>query len=310
MNQAISTHHDAEKSLILIIDDSVDNIRLLSGMLKGQGQIIFAMNGDAGIELARQRQPQLILLDVEMPDMDGYQVCRKLKADPETRSSAVIFVTAHASMSSEIEALEAGGLDFITKPLNPPVVRARVHTHLTLQRHTAALEHLANRDGLTGLYNRRYFDQQLEREFDRHKRQRLSLGIAFIDLDHFKAFNDGYGHAEGDTCLKTVAEAISTATRRPGEVAARYGGEEFVCVLPYTTIEGMQNYGEWICSRVRELNLVHGYSPTSSYVTISIGLTAEVPPESGTTQKMMANADRALYEAKSAGRNCSKIVVS
>ena len=151
-----------QRSLILIIDDSVDTIRLLSGMLKDQGQILFATSGAEGIQLAHQRQPQLVLLDVGMPEMDGYEVCRQLKGDLDTQDSAILFVTAQSDMASEIEALDAGAVDFITKPLNPPVVRARVRTHLKLQRTSAELMQLANKDGLTGLFNRRYFDEQLE----------------------------------------------------------------------------------------------------------------------------------------------------
>lgn len=150
-------------SLILIIDDSPDAIRLLGGMLKDLGQVIFSTDGETGIRLARQRQPQLILLDVDMPDANGFEVCRALTADPDTRDCAIMFVTAMASTKSEIKALAAGAVDFITKPLNPPVVRARVMTHLKLRQQSAALARLASRDGLTGLYNRRSMNEQLEK---------------------------------------------------------------------------------------------------------------------------------------------------
>ncbi|MES2354052.1 MAG: diguanylate cyclase [Pseudomonadota bacterium] len=296
-------------SLMLIIDDSVDNIRLLSGMLKDQGQILFATSGEAGIQLAQQRQPDLILLDVEMPHMNGYAVCRQLKADANTQRSAVIFVTAHTTAESEIEALEAGAVDFITKPLNPPVVRARVQTHLRLQHHSAALSKLAVRDSLTGLYNRRYFDDQLENEFKRHRRQQLPLGLALIDVDHFKMYNDGYGHQEGDICLGKVANAINSSTRRPGEIVARYGGEEFVVILPYATPEDAQKYGELICKRIQELNIAHAHSATAHNVTVSVGLTSAVPDDSNSTRQLIKAADDALYQAKFAGRNCSRLVL-
>lgn len=298
-----------EDKLILIVDDSVENIRILSNILKGQAQIIFATTGHDCLALARERHPQVVLMDIDMPDMNGYEVCRKLKLDPETQNSAVIFITAHSEMSSEVKALESGGVDFITKPLNPPVVRARVQTHLTLQQQSAALLRLANRDSLTGLYNRRFFDRQLEKEFERHGRQGLPLGLAFIDVDNFKAYNDGYGHVEGDKCLRTVAQAIDAASRRPGEIAARYGGEEFVTILPYTSPENMQKYGEWICVRIRELGLPHRYSTTGSNVTISVGVTSMIPGESKTIAQLIGNADQAVYKAKSAGRDCAKMVV-
>ncbi|HAT30020.1 MAG TPA: diguanylate cyclase response regulator [Janthinobacterium sp.] len=292
-----------QDSVILIIDDSVDAIRLLSGMLKDQGSMLFATSGAAGIELARQRRPQLILLDVEMQVMDGYEVCRRLKADSELQDCAIIFVTAHSTMESEIAALDAGAVDFITKPLNAPVVRARVRTQLKLQRATAALTRLANKDGLTGLFNRRYFDEQLEREFLRHKRQALPLSLAFIDIDCFKAYNDHYGHQRGDACLRIVAEAIAAATQRPAEIVARYGGEEFVVVLPYTTAQEAAKYGAHLCLHIAALALPHGHSPVAPHITISVGIASDVPADGHSAHTLLADADRALYLAKAGGRD-------
>lgn len=299
----------APNSTILIIDDSVDSIHLLSAMLKDQGQILFATNGPAGIRLAAQKQPDLILLDVTMPNMDGYEVCRALKSDPLTQRCAVIFVTASSNAESEISALEAGAVDFICKPFNQPVVRARVQTHLRLQIHSATLSRLANRDGLTGLFNRRYFDEQLEREFQRHKRQKLPLGLVFIDIDFFKTYNDGYGHLQGDACLCSVAQLIDSATRRPDEIVARYGGEEFIVILPYTSPKDAIAYAEWICRRVRDANLEHAYSSVAKHVTISVGATSAIAVDGDVSQMMTTAADEALYQAKAAGRNCSRMVL-
>ncbi|MFC5697998.1 diguanylate cyclase domain-containing protein [Pseudomonas sp. GCM10022186] len=293
----------AEANLILIIDDSADTIRLLSGMLKDQGQILFATSGEMGIELAQSRQPALILLDVEMTGMNGYEVCAALKADPATRDCAIIIVTAHTGMGSEIRALEAGAVDFITKPFNPPVVRARVQTHLRLQQQTSMMRQLANRDGLTGLYNRRCFDEVLTQEFERHRRQHLPLALALIDIDHFKAYNDHYGHPQGDVCLQRVATAIDTVARRPGELVARYGGEEFVIILPHSDAHGARKYGEQLCEVVRNLQLAHQASETAAMVTISVGVASLVPTVESTTLQLIALADQALYQAKVAGRN-------
>ncbi|MBT8765992.1 diguanylate cyclase domain-containing protein [Metapseudomonas boanensis] len=294
---------DAGSNLILIIDDSVDTIRLLSSMLKDQGKILFATNGETGIRLAQMQQPTLILLDVEMAGMNGYEVCAALKTDPTTQDCAVIIVTANTGMEHEIAALEAGAVDFITKPFNPPVVRARVQTHLRLQQHTAMMRQLANRDGLTGLYNRRYLDEVLSLEFERHRRQQLPLALAIIDVDHFKAYNDHYGHPQGDVCLQSVATAISTVARRPGERVARYGGEEFAVILPHTDAAGAERYGRWLCQLVRDLQIPHQSSATAPTVTISVGLAAVVPPVEGSAQQLIAAADQALYLAKTAGRN-------
>lgn len=300
---------DTGSNLILIIDDSVDTIRLLSSMLKDQGQILFATDGETGLRLAQLQQPSLILLDVEMSGMNGYEVCAALKSDPATRDCAVIIVTANTGMECEIQALEAGAVDFITKPFNPPVVRARVQTHLRLQQHTAMMRQLANRDGLTGLYNRRYLDEKLSQESERHRRQQLPLALAMIDVDHFKPYNDHYGHPEGDICLQRVATAISTAARRPGELVARYGGEEFAIVLPHTDAVAAAKFGEWICGLVRDLKIPHEHSAAAPVVTISVGLVSAIPPVPGSIQQMIAAADQALYQAKSDGRNRASIAV-
>ena len=240
---------------ILIIDDSVEMIRMLSSILKEQAEICFATNGEDGIIIAKELQPQVIILDIEMIGIDGYEVCRRLKEDPETTWISVIFVTAHNGMESEIQALNSGAVDFITKPLNPAVVQARVRTHLSLQIQSAALIQLSEHDALTGLYNRRYFDKVLEVEIQRHQRHGFSIGIAFIDIDCFKNFNDCYGHQAGDQCLTSVANAILASTLRPSEIVARYGGEEFVVILPYCSLEQVHQYGDRVCSRVVDLEI-------------------------------------------------------
>lgn len=293
----------ADPNLILIIDDSTDTIRLLSGILKDQCQILFATSGERGIELAQVHQPALILLDVEMAGLNGYQVCSALTNDPATKDCAVIIMTAHTGMDSEIKALEAGAVDFITKPFNPPVVRARVQTHLRLQHHTAMMRQLANRDGLTGLYNRRCFDETLTQEFERHRRQNLPLALALLDIDHFKSYNDHYGHPQGDVCLQRVATAIETSARRPGELVARYGGEEFVIILPHSDAHDARKFAERLCEVVRNLQLAHRTSETADVVTISVGVASLVPSVESTSLQLIALADQALYQAKAAGRN-------
>jgi len=165
------------------------------------------------------------------------------------------------------------------------------------------MRQLANRDGLTGLYNRRYLDEALPQEFERHRRQCLPVSLAIIDVDHFKAFNDHYGHQQGDLCLQRVATAIDTAARRPGELVARYGGEEFAVILPHTGAEEGQKYGDWLCAHIRSLQIAHGYSATASTVTISVGLASLVPAAQSSTYALIAAADHALYQAKAAGRD-------
>jgi diguanylate cyclase (GGDEF)-like protein len=291
-----------EQSSILIIDDSPTAIRLLADMLSDVAQITFATGGEAGLALARKNHPSLILLDVDMPLMDGYEVCHRLKADPDTCDIAVIFVTGESTMESEIRALNIGAVDFILKPLNQPVVRARVRTQLKLQQQAATLLRLANRDGLTGLFNRRYFDETVETEFQRLRRQKLPLGLAFIDIDHFKLFNDRFGHQQGDQCLKQVAQILNDATLRSGEFVARYGGEEFVAVLPHTTREQIIEYGDKLCRQIRNCSIIHPDSPVG-VVTISVGVTSQVPGSNTSVHALIEQADQAVYQSKTGGRN-------
>lgn len=299
----IPAHGEAEAaSTILIIDDNPDMIRMLCAIVQTEGEVLFATDGPGGLALARERCPALILLDVEMAGMDGYEVCRQLKADPLSAGCAIIFVTARLDMESEVRALDAGAVDFITKPLNPPVVLARVRTHLRLQRHGQAMARLAQRDGLTGLINRRHFVELAEVELQRHQRHRQSLGIAFIDIDFFKLYNDGYGHQAGDACLVAVAHSLQLAARRPGECVARFGGEEFVALLPYSAQPDVLAFGERCCSEVDKLRLPHAWQPGGGYVSVSIGVTAAVPGDGLELGTMLAAADAALYEAKRAGR--------
>ena len=291
------------RPLILIVDDSPESIRLLSGLILDKGDVLFATSGEAGLNLARQRRPDLILLDVEMPDLSGYEVCRRLKDDPDTRDIAVMIVTSHHSSAHEVQALESGAIDFLTKPLAPAVVRARVQTQLTLKSQADALHRQAMLDGLTGLYNRAYFHEHLELEWRRHQRQQVPLGFALLDVDHFKAFNDQYGHVAGDACLRRVAEALKASTRRPAEFVVRYGGEEFAIVMPNTPREEIGRFGEWICRQVQDLAIPHEGSSAAPVVTISAGLAVLVPTPDLTWSDLIERADRALYRAKQEGRN-------
>ncbi len=288
---------------ILIVDDTVTNIRVLSHILHKQGEIFFATSGQAAIAMARDKLPDLILLDVEMPGMDGYETCQILKADPLLALSPVIFVTSHSGTENELRALAAGGVDFISKPLNPPVVSARVKTHLTLKRQTDLLREQANLDGLTGISNRRIFDVKLDEECRRHRRYGVPLALAMIDVDRFKLYNDLHGHQEGDACLRQVAQTIRNCARRPGEIAARYGGEEFAVILPATELDAAYKFGTMLCQKIRNLALPHRGAPEGGIVTISVGVASLQPQDDEAGQNLVAAADMALYLAKSGGRN-------
>lgn len=296
--------------LILLIDDNPDSIRLLSGLVRDMATVIFATGGEAGLELARLRRPDLILLDVEMPGITGYDVCRALKQDPVTRSASVIIVTSHQSSFHEVSAFEAGAVDFLSKPLVPAVVQARVQTHLTLKRQSDTLQRMALLDGLTGIFNRSHLNEQLELEWRRHLRHQFTLGFVLVDIDHFKAFNDHYGHQEGDRCLREVAQVLAASCRRPGEFVARYGGEEFAIVLPNIKPAELVGFGEWICQQVRDQRIEHKQSATSAVVTISVGLSCLVPSGASSQEQLLSRADQALYQAKNEGRNRAKVASS
>lgn len=292
-----------KQSSILIVDDDIHLIRMMSQILKDFGRVLFATSGEKALEIAKEQKPDLILLDVEMTPMDGYEVCRRLKQDEACSNCAIIFMTANVGMDVEIACLDAGAVDFIAKPLNPPVVQARVRTHLRLQHNSAALESLAQHDAMTGLYNRGYFNQAIESEYRRLQRHQLPLGIALVDIDYFKNYNDSYGHLAGDATLTAVAQALELATKRPGELVARYGGEEFVVLLPQVDKTVLLQYGLMLCETVRALQIPHAASTCSHHITISVGLSLAIPSHDSSPGALLEQTDRALYQAKKNGRN-------
>lgn len=294
----------AEKEgTVLIIDDSVESIRLISAILSENIKLLFAIDGMSGIHLAEQQRPDLILLDVEMSEMNGYEVCSALKSDTRLCDIPVIFVTGNTGRDNEVAALDAGAVDFVLKPFNPPVLIARVRTHLRLQQQKVMLEQSTLKDGLTGLYNRRYFDVALERELSRHQRLGQPLTLAIVNIDNFKEYNDYYGHVDGDRCLQQVARCIQMSARRPGETAARYGGEEFSVILPHTNSDTAKRYAEHLCATIRTLNIPHLAFGTAAIVTISAGIVSEIPVQNFNVPVLIGAADAALYQAKLLGRN-------
>ena len=292
-----------ERPRILVVDDQPTNIQTLYQVLKGEYDVAMATDGSQAIELCQRRPPDLVLLDVVMPGIDGFEVCRRLKTDPATRDVPVIFVTARDSTEDETLGLEVGAVDFIAKPVNPPVVRARVRTHVALKRQADLLRSMAFNDGLTGVANRRWFDERLQVEWLRCRRNKLPLSLILLDLDHFKAYNDRYGHQAGDDCLRAVAAAMKARLGRPADLLARYGGEEFVCLLPETPIEGARAKADDLGRAVLELAMPHADSATGGVVTISRGVATASPAVDGAQNELLQHADEKLYVAKRAGRN-------
>lgn len=286
------------------MDDSPTSLRTLGEILSPDYDVLVATTGQAALEIARGPEPlDLILLDVMMPGLDGHAVCRALKEDERARLVPIIFVTALLGSEAEARGFDMGAVDYITKPLSAPVVRARVRTHVSLKRRSDLLERLAFLDGLTGIANRRQFDELLEREWRRLTRRVSPLSLLMVDIDHFKGLNDHYGHGYGDDCLRRVAGAIAEVARRSGDIAARYGGEEFVVLLPDTGLDGALTVAEKVRSGVEALRLPHASSPVAGHITVSVGVAGSIPRHRGSSQELVNLADRALYRAKSSGRN-------
>lgn len=297
---------------LLIVDDEPTNVQALANLLKDDYRIQVANHGEKALELLRRGRPQLpdlILLDIQMPGIDGYEVCLRVKEDPATSAIPIIFVTARDTASEEEHGLNLGAVDYITKPFSPAIVRARVRTHMSLKRKTDLLEQYALLDGLTGIPNRRHFDTQYENEVKRSLRARHPLSVIMMDIDHFKAFNDHYGHGAGDECLQKVAEAMRGVLHRPGDLVCRYGGEEFAALLPGTDWNGAQETAHRLREAVETAAIPHAHSSAGPVVTLSLGTATQDPvkeqeqdPDAARTA-LLQRADQALYAAKRAGRN-------
>nr|WP_293245822.1 diguanylate cyclase [Panacagrimonas sp.] len=289
---------------LLLVDDQPANIRLLHAVFAEDHDLFMATNGRDALRVCSEQRPDLVLLDLRMPGMNGLEVCRAMKADPALQEIPVIFVTGFSDPSAETEGLEAGAVDFIAKPVNPAVVRARVRTHLTLRGQSRMLQRLAYLDGLTGVTNRRGFDEMLAREWRVALRNESPLGLILMDVDHFKAYNDHYGHLKGDATLQWVAQTLATSLRRPADVLARYGGEEFACLLPHATVAQALQTAEYLRERIQEGAREHVASPVAPVITLSLGATARVPMAiDSDARALLADADALLYRAKQGGRN-------
>ncbi len=292
-----------QKGRILIVDDAMENIQILHQALQDEHDVLFAMSGAKALHIAQHQLPDLILLDAVMPGMDGYAVCAALRGADLTRDIPIIFVTALNSPEDETRALDAGAADFISKPVNAAVVRARVRTQLTVKRQSDALRALSLTDGLTGVSNRRAFDETLEVEWRRCARAQVPMALILVDIDHFKRFNDAYGHQAGDACLQQAGAAMRRSALRPQDLVARYGGEEFAILLPHEDLAGAEAVARRVLDEIAGLCIAHEHSPTASLVTVSMGVASLTPSERQEASILIKNADALLYRAKADGRN-------
>jgi diguanylate cyclase (GGDEF)-like protein len=289
---------------ILIVDDSPQNIKVLGTILKDEGyQINVAQNGKQALEIVEKVSPELILLDIMMPVLNGYETCRKLKENPEIRDIPIIFLSAKIEPEDVVTGFEIGGADYITKPFNASILLARVKTHITLMKKSKQLKDISQKDGLTLIANRRRFDEFLEMEWRRCMRNQCPLSLIMIDIDHFKAYNDFYGHLQGDNVLRKVAKTLEKFTQRPGDLTARYGGEEFAVILGDTDEKNSQELAWKMCRQIEKQQIPHEKSGVSDVVTASFGTAAVLPGKANSTSLLLELADKRLYEAKEQGRN-------
>lgn len=298
-----------EKAKILIIDDVPANVKILIDTLQSEYMTFSATNGEDALKIASSSIPDLVLLDIMMPGMNGYEVCRRLKADPLLKDIPVIFITAMGDEENEKNGLELGAVDYIAKPFKPALVKLRVRNHLKSKRQRDILARLNYIDPLTGIANRRAFDEYFHREWRRASRSSTTLSAILIDIDQFKLYNDNYGHIPGDDCLRNVAKAISGTLQRPADLAARYGGEEFVCLLPDTDSNGACLIAEKVRANVAALAIPHAHSSVAAHVTISAGVATIHPSQTAPAASLIEAADRMLYQAKQEGRNMKKFIL-
>jgi diguanylate cyclase (GGDEF)-like protein len=289
----------ADSMTIMIVDDTKENINVLRRTLTTVGcRISVALNGKMALDLIPKLKPDLVLLDVMMPDMDGYEVCRRLKENPDLQNIPVIFITAKGDIEDVVEGFEAGAVDFIMKPFRQEEVLARVRTHLTLSAALKKLIQDSETDPLTGLFNRRTFMKRIENEAARFKRSKKPFSILFGDIDFFKKINDTFGHSAGDAVLVSISKLMDTEKREIDQIA-RWGGEEFLILLPETGLNGAVLLGNKIREKISAQSIMHEGKEIK--VTMSFG--ASIYNGETPIDKTIDLADQRLYLAKESGRN-------
>ena len=303
---------------ILVVDNILTERMEMAACLKKLGhEVICGENGEEAVEIYRHQKPDLVLLDVNLPLMDGYQAAGRIREVDRDDWIPIIFLGTKKKPEDIVDAIACCGDDYLTKPLNESVLTAKMtamqriagmrakllEVSQQLQRTNVELERQADADGLTGLANRRLLDRHLEREVANCARKNLPLSLIMADLDHFQAYNDHYGHLAGDSCLKKISKILERTIRRPSDLVGRFGGGEFCVVLPDTPSEGARHLAELLRSSVEQLALPHAGRGNGAHVTLSLGVTGDIPEPGCSTTQYLNAADKALYQAKQAGRN-------
>lgn len=290
-------------SEILIVDDDPVNVQIIANALVKTNCVRIATSGLKAVEVAQEIMPDLILLDIGLPDISGYEVCKMLKSHSITRHIPIVFITSLDTDLDELHGLELGAIDYIRKPFSPALIRARVNNQLLLKHKTDQLEQLAKLDSLTALPNRRHFEEELNKVWSVAQRKSREIAIALLDIDFFKQYNDHYGHTAGDRCLQLVAKTIKHSLHRPMDFVARYGGEEFVIILPDSTVNETILVAEKVRENIQNLSIRHEHPDIQSHLTVSIGVASTTPIQHTVNRQFLEEADKNLYQAKRMGRN-------
>lgn len=291
------------KQSVLIIDDSVVNINTLNLILKEDYRIYVSKNGKDGIEQAISLQPSIILLDIVMPEMDGFQVLEILSKNPLIENTPIMIISSLSDEKKEERGLQLGAVDYITKPFNPSVIKAKVKNHIELFLYRKTIENIAMLDGLTGIPNRRSYDFQVQSWWRQAQKEKKNISIAILDIDCFKEYNDNYGHMQGDIVLKRVAKKLEESLPSTNAYVARYGGEEFAVILYDYLEEQAIHILENVRNAIEEMKIPHIHSRAKKVITVSIGGKTLIPEEQDELQQFVEAVDRRLYRAKGRGRD-------
>jgi len=293
---------EAKNNSVLIVDDEKSNIMALTHILSSEYTIYFAKNGTDAIELAEKFLPDVILLDILMPGMDGYDVISQLKKGAKTDEIPVIFITGLTGVEEEEKGLSLGAVDYISKPFSPAIVKLRVRSQMQMLNQIRLIKYLSMMDQLTDLPNRRNFDNRLRIEWEHAIRNRAFISLLMIDIDFFKNYNDKYGHQEGDIALKAMANIFKHTLKRSVDFVARWGGEEFVILLPNTHLSGALGVAEIIRAKAVDTEIICT-GGSAARLTLSIGVNTIKPKLGSSLDGFISGADKALYIAKENGRN-------
>lgn len=289
---------------ILVVEDNTENLRMLKNILEESGYTVRpAPSGKIALSAAQAIVPDLILLDIKLPDIDGYEICKILKENPETMDVPIIFLTGKTETQDILKGFDLGAADYVIKPYVIPILIARVKTHIKLRMQKKELQELSEIDKLSELPNRRRFDSFLESEWRRCLRERKPISLIMGDIDCFKLYNDKYGHLYGDDVIRRVAGIMKMYGKRASDLPARYGGEEFALIMGNSDADYVLAVAQSICKKVEELHIPHEMSKAGDFITLSLGIAEIVPDKSANPDTLIARADKMLYHAKNDGKN-------